>query len=61
MFRHPENEYDQMDSDAAVDEAILVNACLLYTSFAFLHKDTCLRLTTKNTKTKKRLNVTSEK
>ncbi len=26
MFRHPENEYDQMDSDAAVDEAILVNA-----------------------------------
>ncbi len=26
MFRHSENEYDQMDSDAAVDEAILVNA-----------------------------------
>ncbi len=26
MFRHPENEYDQMTSDAAVDEAILINA-----------------------------------
>ena len=26
MFRHSENEYDQMDSDTAVDEAILVNA-----------------------------------
>ena len=26
MFSHPENEYDQMDSDAAVDEAILVNS-----------------------------------
>ena len=25
MFRHPENEYDQMDSDAAVDEALLIN------------------------------------
>ncbi|HEE9708792.1 TPA: hypothetical protein R8E99_005380, partial [Escherichia coli] len=26
MFRHPGNEYDQMTSDAAVDEAILINA-----------------------------------
>ncbi len=25
MFRHPENEYDQMTSDAAVDEALLIN------------------------------------
>jgi len=26
MFRHPENEYDWQSSDAAVDEAILINA-----------------------------------
>ncbi|KST32549.1 hypothetical protein APZ14_01675 [Escherichia coli] len=26
MFRHPGNEYDQMTSDATVDEAILINA-----------------------------------
>ncbi|EGI40705.1 conserved hypothetical protein [Escherichia coli TA280] len=25
MFRHPENEYDQMTSDATVDEALLIN------------------------------------
>ncbi len=25
MFHHPGNEYDQMTSDAAVDEAILIN------------------------------------
>ena len=26
MFRHPENEYDWQSSDAAVDEAIHINA-----------------------------------
>ena len=26
MFRHPENEYDWLTSDAAVDEAIHINA-----------------------------------
>ncbi|APK74039.1 hypothetical protein BK312_18175 [Escherichia coli] len=26
MFRHPGNKYDQMTSDADVDEAILINA-----------------------------------
>ncbi len=25
MFRHPENEYDWLSSDAAVDEALLIN------------------------------------
>lgn len=25
MFRHPENEYDRLTSDAAVDEALLIN------------------------------------
>ena len=29
MFRHPGNEYDQMTSDAAVDEAILINAYIV--------------------------------
>ncbi len=26
MFRHPENEYDWLSSDAAVDEVLLINA-----------------------------------
>ncbi|WP_164690442.1 hypothetical protein [Escherichia coli] len=25
MFRHPENEYDWLSSDAAVDEVLLIN------------------------------------
>ena len=25
MFRHPENEYDWLTSDPAVDEALLIN------------------------------------
>ncbi len=25
MFRHPENEYDWLSRDAAVDEALLIN------------------------------------
>ncbi len=25
MFRHPENEYDWLTSDTAVDEALLIN------------------------------------